>query len=263
MLRAQLRSSAPAKALSASAASSAAPKIPPTRERIAGSLAAAALGALALMTLPAAAIASDASTTSTSTSPSTASTSASSSPYSSTSPYLDLDSHISYGLTRDGRIRACPGAIPNCVSTSSTTDLYTPALRAHAATLEKAAEALDAAVASIGGEKTFTSRGEQEGSLFLQYEVPGASPRVRNRGQPSKDVVEVLLRREKNSNGESSDDDVLVFYRSIADPSSIRYVPLIQQPVTDGGAQRARMRSLLVEKLGWRQIGCDVLDCFF
>lgn len=247
------------------------PTAPPARERFAGALAAAAV-ALALVTA-APAIASDDNAPSTS--------------YSSTSPYLDLDSNIGYGLTRDGRIRPCPGAIPNCVSTSSTTDLYSPALRAAGATTpEEAAAALDVAVRGIGGEKTFSSSQGGEGKngggsgsgsnsskrngIFLQYEVPGASPRVRGpRGQPTRDVVEVLLRREE-SRGKSSDetnnddgDSVLVFYRSIADPSSIRYVPLIQQPVTDGGAQRARMRSLLVEGLGWRAIGCDVLDCFF
>lgn len=53
-----------------------------------------------------------------------------------------------------------------------------------------------------------------------------------------------------------------VFFRSVADPDSIRFLPLLQQPLTDGGAQKARMRGLLVERLGWRAIGCDTLDCF-
>ena len=187
-------------------------------------------------------------------------------------PFTDLSDSIDYGLTRDGRIRPCPGAIPNCVSTSSTTDLYAPALRAEATTPAKAAELLDTAVASsLKGEKIFegtASRGEGLEGIFLQYEVPGASGRVRGpAGQPTKDVIEVLLRPEKTTrkeeNGEEEENlDTIVTYRSVADPESIRFLPLLQQPLTDGGAQKTRMRGLLAEKLGWRAIGCDTLDCF-
>lgn len=181
-------------------------------------------------------------------------------------PYTDLSDSIDYGL-RDGRIRACPGAIPNCVSTSSTTDLYAPAMRAKGTTPAQAAELLDAAIAaSLGGEKIFqgaATRGAGLEGIFVQYEVPGASGRVRGpAGQPTKDVVEVLLRPEKNGGESENGVDVVITYRSVADPDSIRFLPLLQQPLTDGGAQKARMRGLLVEKLGWRAIGCDTLDCF-
>ena len=193
-------------------------------------------------------------------------------------PYTDLSNSIDYGLTRDGRVRPCPGAIPNCVSTSSTTDLYAPALRAEATAPAQAAALLDAAVAAaLKGEKIFegaASRGAGLEGIFLQYEVPGASGRVRGpAGQPTKDVVEVLLRPEKTSgekesgeeeegSGGSGGVDTVVTFRSVADPDSIRFLPLLQQPLTDGGAQKTRMRSLLVERLGWRAIGCDTLDCF-
>lgn len=211
-----------------------------------------------------------------STSSSTTSSSTTSSKFAST-PYTDLSNAIDYGLTRDGRIRPCPGAIPNCVSTSSTTDLYAPAVRAEGTSPARAAELLDAAVVAgeLKGEKIFegavaASRGGDglEG-IFMQYEVPGASGRVRGpAGQPTKDVVEVLLRpekkatREKGSGVQEESVDTLVLFRSLADPDSIRFLPLLQQPLTDGGAQKARMRSLLVERLGWKAIGCDQLDCF-
>ena len=177
-------------------------------------------------------------------------------------PYTDLSDSIDYGLTLDGRIRPCPGAIPNCVSTSSTTDLYAPALRAESTAPAQAAELLDAAVAaSLKGEKIFqgaASRGAGLDGIFLQYEVPGASGRVRGpAGQPTKDVLEILLRPE----GKEGIDTIATF-RSVADPDSIRFLPLLQQPLTDGGAQKARMRGLLVERLGWTAIGCDTLDCF-
>lgn len=190
-------------------------------------------------------------------------------------PFTDLSNAIDYGLTPDGRIRPCPGAIPNCASTSSTTDLYFPPVRAEATDPAQAAALLDAAVAEAlkGSEKIFegaASRGAGLEGIFLQYEVPGASGRVRGpAGQPTKDVVEILLRPEKTSGvekesgeeGSSGGVDTLVFARSVADPDSIRFLPLLQQPLTDGGAQKSRMRSLLVERLGWKAIGCDSLDC--
>ena len=175
-------------------------------------------------------------------------------------PFTDLSNGIDYGLTSDGRIRACPGAIPNCTSTSSTTDLYAPALLAEETTPAQAAQLLDAAVAESlkGSEKIFegtASRGPGLEGIFLQYEVPGASGRVRGpAGQPTKDVVEVLLRPEKG--------DTIATYRSTADPDSIRFLPLLQQPLSDQGAQKTRMRALLVERLGWKRLGCDNLDCF-
>lgn len=224
-------------------------------ERISSALVAAAIALTATIGTPCAALAADASASTSSTS------------FAST-PYTDLSNAIDYGLSRDGRIRPCPGAIPNCVSTASLTDLYAPALKAEATTPAQAAELLDAAVAvSLKGEKIFqgaASRGAGLEGIFLQYEVPGASMRVRGpAGQPTKDVVEVLLRPEETRRGDGEKEvDTIATFRSVADPDSIRFLPLLQQPLTDGGAQKARMRALLVERLGWRAIGCDTLDCF-
>ena len=247
-------------------------------ERISSALVAAAIALAATIATPCGALAAGEGgsiATTSSSSPTTSATTATTTTSFASTPYTDLSNSIDYGLTRDGRVRPCPGAIPNCVSTSSTTDRYAPALRAEATTPAQAAELLDAAVAASlkGSEKIFqgaASRGAGLEGIFLQYEVPGASGRVRGpAGQPTKDVVEVLLRPETTTTttsgkeeGESSNVvDTVVTYRSVADPDSIRFLPLLQQPLTDGGAQKARMRALLVERLGWRAIGCDTLDC--
>jgi len=256
------------------------PFTPRTTERICSALVAAAISLSALISSPNAALAdalpsiSSSPPSSASSSSSTPSTTTTTTSFAST-PYTDLSNAIDYGLTADGRIRPCPGAIPNCVSISSTTALYVPALRAEAATPARAAALLDGAVAAgLKGEKIFEGAARGDG-VFLQYEVPGASGRVRGpQGQPTKDVVEVLLRPERRSGGSSGGGengkekekegvDTILTYRSVADPDSIRFLPLLQQPLTDGGAQKTRMRDLLVGRLGWRAIGCDTLDCFF
>lgn len=53
----------------------------------------------------------------------------------------------------------------------------------------------------------------------------------------------------------------LVLFRAIADPTTIQYLFPLQTPVSDGGAQRARVKAL-AGALGWRPAGCDLLECF-
>lgn len=189
-----------------------------TGEKLSSALMAAAIALTAATIAPCAALSEGARTPGPPARPPPASAAS----FTST-PYTDLSNSIDYGLSRDGRIRPCPGAIPNCVSTSSTTDLYAPALRAEATTPAQAAELLDAAVAaSLRGEKIFegaASRGEGLEGIFVQYEVPGASGRVRGpAGQPTKDVVEVLLRPEKKSGEEKEEEvDTIVTYRRFVD----------------------------------------------
>ena len=43
--------------------------------------------------------------------------------------------------------------------------------------------------------------------------------------------------------------------------AQVKYIWPIQQAVTDFGAQRKRLK-LVRQQLGWRLLGCDLLECF-
>ncbi len=67
----------------------------------------------------------------------------------------------------------------------------------------------------------------------------------------------VLIAR-RSGDGDSK-EELIVTYRSMA--ATVKYVPLISQPVFDFDAQRKRMKALR-QKLRWNVIGCDLLECF-
>lgn len=46
-----------------------------------------------------------------------------------------------------------------------------------------------------------------------------------------------------------------------AHAGSVKYIWPIQQPVSDLGAQKTRMGELR-EALGWRVIGCELIECY-
>ena len=48
-------------------------------------------------------------------------------------------------------------------------------------------------------------------------------------------------------------------YRSCA--GTVQYVYPFLTPVSDGGLQRKRMAALR-ESLGWRRVGCELLECY-
>lgn len=43
--------------------------------------------------------------------------------------------------------------------------------------------------------------------------------------------------------------------------AQVKYIWPIQQPITDFGAQRERLKALR-QQLGWRLLGCDLLECY-
>jgi hypothetical protein len=51
----------------------------------------------------------------------------------------------------------------------------------------------------------------------------------------------------------------LVLYRSLA--GGVKYIGWITQPVTDGGAQRKRVKAVR-QQLDWSIIGCDLIECY-
>jgi len=165
--------------------------------------------------------------------------------------YTDLTS-LEFGPTADGRVRACPSATgANCVSSSSTSDLYGAPLIAAGLSPAAAADALVAAAPSaLPGARLLSRQG-----LFLTIGVPSA----RGRGE---DRLEVFLKEDGAGSGDAgAAPRSLVLFRAIADPTTIQYLFPLQTPVSDGGAQRARVKAL-AGALGWRPAGCDLLECF-
>ena len=51
----------------------------------------------------------------------------------------------------------------------------------------------------------------------------------------------------------------LVTFRSMA--ARVRYIWPVSQAIMDGGAQRRRVKALR-DRLGWRVLGCDLLECY-
>lgn len=162
--------------------------------------------------------------------------------------YTDLQS-VAFGPTADGRVRACPSATgSNCVSTSNTSDLYGPPFIVGLAPAA-AADALAAAAPGVLPGARLLSRD----GLFLTLGVPSA----RGKGE---DTLEVLLKEDAGGDAAGGPRS-LVLFRAVADPSTIQYLFPLQTPISDGGAQRARVRALAAA-LGWRPSGCDLLECF-
>ena len=162
-------------------------------------------------------------------------------------PYTDRD-NVEFGLTADNRVRPCPGATgANCASSSSSSDLYAPPLQSETS-VDACADALVDA-ASLRYDARVRSRSSIDGgAVFLTMDVKAA------RGD-GRDILEVLIKPTSGGSGST------ILFRAVADPASVTYIFPLQTPLSDGGAQRARVRALAVD-LGWRASGCDLLECF-
>ena len=114
--------------------------------------------------------------------------------------------------------------------------------------MEACADALVDA-ASLRYDASVRSRSAVEGgAIFLTMDVKAT------RGD-GRDILEVLIKPTSDGGGST------ILFRAVADPASITYIFPLQTPLSDGGAQRARVRALAVD-LGWRASGCDLLECF-
>uniref|UniRef100_A0A061S2F7 Uncharacterized protein n=2 Tax=Tetraselmis sp. GSL018 TaxID=582737 RepID=A0A061S2F7_9CHLO len=86
-----------------------------------------------------------------------------------------------------------------------------------------------------------------DGSEYRRFSVGGLWGR---------DDLEFVVSPDASS---AADAGALVLYRSLA--GSVRYVWPIQQPVSDFDTQRKRLTAIR-EELGYRMIGCDLIECF-
>ncbi|GLI64889.1 hypothetical protein VaNZ11_008280 [Volvox africanus] len=168
-------------------------------------------------------------------------------------PYLESKKTIILGVTSEGTIRGCLGNVnPNCVSTASTNELYAPAWRAKTKTARDAAQEMEITVLALYPEWSLAQSQTYDFGEYRAFLVPSLF---------GKDILEFLIKDESvnNRNWEEDREGPYVTYRSLA--GSVKYIWPIQQPLSDFGAQKARLQELR-EKLGWQVIGCELIECY-
>jgi hypothetical protein len=130
------------------------------------------------------------------------------------------------------RIQACPGNVnPNCVSTSSNNDMFSPAWRASSSSARAALLDLDAAV--LGGQGASAIKvleAETPFGLYAAYAVPGRFSKP--------DMIEFLVKSEgvKDREWQGDKEGPLILYRSIAGTLAFVSVLLPVEAVIDGAA---------------------------
>ena len=206
------------------------------------------------------------------------------------SPMLEAKTKLIFGPTPDGSIRPCMGnLVPNCVSTASTNDLYSPPWRAPL-TVAEAARVLERAVPSAAPSARLVKSEDDVAGTGAAYRAWQAD------GLFGPDVFEVVIKPERTPRGglvergavaetsaaaetssaaadgpefssqkpsppsqSSSPSSALVTYRSSA--TSVQYIFPIQLPLTDGGAQRKRAVAVRASS-NFSLVGCSVRECF-
>jgi len=163
--------------------------------------------------------------------------------------------YYGFGIQR-GRLLPCPsGTNPNCVSTSSKTpDQYGAAWTAPFVSSQEAAVEIAAIAKSALPPESQIKESTQldNGEYYLRYSTPGKF---------GTDYFEFLIRAEGVGNRNWSGDDdggLLVTYRSIG---NVQYLYPFQTPISDGFAQRKRMETIR-QALGWKQVGCELVECY-
>ncbi|KAL3132490.1 hypothetical protein ABBQ32_009038 [Trebouxia sp. C0010 RCD-2024] len=161
----------------------------------------------------------------------------------STSPYEDAKT-MQYGLDSERRIRTCPGAVnPNCVSTRSLSQMYSPAWRATEPDPRTATKLFENALKRVCPEAQVVKQLQMPDADFRSFSVAGLY---------GQDIIEVLVRN-------TAEDGPTVTFRSMA--VNVKYIWPLQAPLADGGAQRKRLNAVR-QQLGWQIIGCDYIECF-
>jgi hypothetical protein len=160
--------------------------------------------------------------------------------------------NLEYGLLPDGRIRKCSAAAqPNCISTSSFSDMYSPPWLSEPDSASVAIREFDSALLGISPDaELLENKNLETGGIYRRYKIPNPAFEY--------DIVEVLIAPQQPPYDKETP---LVTFRSQA--GTVKYVWPITQPVSDMGSQKNRMTTLR-QRLGWRIMGgdCDVMECF-
>lgn len=125
---------------------------------------------------------------------------------------------------------------------------YMPAWEAPQGNLGEAMAQLEAALRRVAPEAALVDSSSSPAAEYRRWQVPDRLF--------DHDDVEVLISLQR---APYKSDPPLVTFRSMA--AQVRYIWPIQQPITDFGVQRDRLKALR-QQLGWRLLGCDLLECF-
>jgi len=198
------------------------------------------------------------------------------------SPVAEGKKPLAFGPTAAGSVRACEGNLnPNCVSTASTNDLYSPPWRAPLS-VQAAARALERAVASS----------EPTARLVQSSELPsGHSYRAwQFSGVYGPDIFEVVIKPERaprmsaaaaidgpgaaaaaapgtaeggqqqqQQQPQEEEESALITYRSSA--TTARYLYPFQIVLTDGDTQRKRVVAVRAA-VNFPLVGCGYIECY-
>lgn len=174
---------------------------------------------------------------------------------------------MAFGPTDSGTVRSCPGNVnPNCVSTASTNESYSPAWRADESDPSEAVRVLKAAILSnesLSGVEFLTQKNLlQENAVYLAFTFdPPAG------WGPNRDLLEFVIKpdlpptsvsRIKAADREAT--GCLVTYRAIS--GNIRYLYPWTTPLTDFHAQEKRLEEIR-KSVGWQRLGCELIECYY
>lgn len=173
---------------------------------------------------------------------------------------LEAKTKLVFGPTPDGSIRPCMGnLVPNCVSTASTNDLYSPPWRAPL-TVAEAARVLERALPAAAPSARLVKSEDGVAGTAAAYRAWQVD------GLYGPDVFEAVIKPERRATNvvergaaAAADTSALVTYRSSA--TTVQYVFPIQLPLTDGGAQRKRAVAVRAAS-NFSLVGCSDVECF-
>ena len=182
------------------------------------------------------------------------------------SPYDAVARSMSYGATPQGTVLSCPGNVnPNCVSTASTNESYSPAWRADESDPIEAIRVLKSAVLSNEPLDPILLKQEdlnqEEGAIYIAFTFPPPAG-----WGPNRDLIEFIIKpdlppsnasRAKAVDGNAS--GALVTYRAIS--GNVKYIYPWTTPLTDLKAQERRLEEIR-QTVGWQKLGCELIECY-
>ena len=191
---------------------------------------------------------------------------------SSTSPYVQ---RAEDGVDALGRLRGCT-TLGNCVSTSSRgPETYSAAWVAPDLEPETVARQIAAALETsfgnavdVGVEKmtmtpaqssSMTMRGGDGEKTSQSSPPPSVYVRARVPGLYGEDTLEFLVSSETLDRNWSGDrPGAIITYTS---RGAVQFLYPLQRPLGDFNMQRRRLEKLR-ETLGYRLVGCELLECY-
>jgi hypothetical protein len=191
------------------------------------------------------------------------------------SPVAQAKKPLAFGPTPDGSVRACEGNInPNCVSTASTNDMYSPPWRAPidvpaaARALERAIPQADPTAVLVmsvelpsgSAYRAWQAQGVYGADIFEVVIKPERVPRARVAGETGGGVDGASADDKANNAKGGEEDSALITYRSAA--TKAKYLYPFQIVLSDNDAQRKRAMAVRAA-VNFPLVGCTgYYECF-